>query len=125
MPSNPSQEPPAHSHPYPHSAVPDGTQGKAESPSMRANKKRKGSKARSEVSPKSRRTKKSVKASKGVRKGQLPDELEDDEYAAGEAPNSHHLAWRHDAQRTTCASRPANPRMYIRISCVWQCFISI
>ena len=88
LPSNPSQEPPAHSHPHPHPAVPNGTQGKAESPSTKPNKKRKGSKARSEVSPKSRRTKKSIKASKGVQDGQLTSEAEDDVYAAGEALNS-------------------------------------
>ena len=106
LPTNPSQEPPANSHPHPHSDAPNGTAGKAEGAMGRGNsKKRKGSKAPSELSPKSRRTKKSIKAGKGVQQGQLKAEDEDNGHAAGEAIPAQQLTSVHDpavAWHKTC-----------------------
>ena len=86
LPSNPSQPHPSQSHPSSsHPAGANGVPSKAEAAAAaRLDKKRKSSKAPDEVSPKSRRTKRSIKASKGVAEGlQVKSELEDEAYAGG------------------------------------------
>lgn len=92
LPSNPSQEDPNHSSPAPQPNPPpagaNGVPSRAEGAAAggRVDKKRKNSsRANVEVSPKSRRTKRSIKAGKGIGEGQQGKaELEDEAYAGGE-----------------------------------------
>lgn len=86
LPSNPSQEDAPQSRPpSPHPGAANGAPSKAEvTTAARMGKKRKSSRAPVEVSPKSRRTKRSIKASKGLAEGQqVKAELEDEEASAG------------------------------------------
>ena len=86
LPSNPSQADPGQSRtPSPHPAAASGAPSRAEAAAAaRMDKKRKSCKAPDELSPKSRRTKRSIKASKGIAEGQhVKAELEDAEACAG------------------------------------------
>ena len=86
LPSNPSQADPGQScPPSPHPAAANGAPSRAEAAAAaRMEKKRKSSKALIELSPRSRRTKRSIKASKGIAEGQqVKAELGDEEACAG------------------------------------------
>ena len=85
LPSNPSQADQGQSRPpSPHSAAVNGAPSRAEAATAaRMEKKRKSSKALVEVSPGSRRTKRSIKASKGIDEGQqFKAELDNEEAGA-------------------------------------------
>ena len=87
LPSNPSQEDAPQSRPpSPHPGAANGApSSKAEAAAAtQVDKKRKRSRAPVAVSPKSRRTKRSIKASKGFAEGQpVKAEVEDEEVCAG------------------------------------------
>lgn len=95
LPSNPSQQDPAPSTTHPHPPGADKLPSKAEGTAAgRVDRKRKSSsRGAVEVSPKSRRTKRSIKASKGFGEGQQgKSELEDEAYGDGETADRLRLA---------------------------------
>lgn len=83
LPSNPSQDPPSTANGasdiHSSSAQINGSgapNGKSAASALQPDKKRKRVKAAKEISPKSRRTKKSVKASKGIEEALVKAEVE-------------------------------------------------
>ncbi|KAL3149047.1 hypothetical protein ABBQ32_001892 [Trebouxia sp. C0010 RCD-2024] len=92
LPSNPSREDSAPSSTHPHPPSANGLPSRADGTAAgRVDRKRKSSsRGAVEVSPKSRRTKRSIKASKGFGEGQQgKSEQEDEAYGDGMADDTH------------------------------------